>query len=127
MTDTLNNALNKPAAVDPKQSLFFEEENNGRKKEHTSSEKLRIFQIRKSIWKEIGSIIKQKKDCSSVEKELLDERCKQLTDMDLECERELEEIQQKQRPVIELQPIQQHPAHARQLGGLWLKEMPFKM
>ena len=71
---------------------MFEEEGKLQKKEHTSNEKHRIFQARKSIWKEIRSIIKQKKDCSALKKELLDRRSKQLTDMDLQCKRELEEI-----------------------------------
>ena len=59
---------NKPGAVDAKTSLFFEEEGKLRKKEHTSDEKHGIFQTRRSVWKEIGSIIEQKKDCSSLEK-----------------------------------------------------------
>ena len=63
-------ALNKPAAVaislDSKTALFFGEEGKLRKKECTSGEKLRIFQTRQSVWKEIRSIIEQKKDFSFV-------------------------------------------------------------
>ena len=82
----MTDSLNKPSLVtvtDNKTSVFFLEENKGRKKECSSSEKLGIFHIGKSIWKEILSIIaEQKKDCSFVEKEQVDDSCKQLTEMD---------------------------------------------
>ena len=43
----------------------------------------------------------------------------QLTDMDLECERELESLEQnKQLPSLSLQPHQQRPAHARLIGAI---------
>ena len=73
-----------------------------KKKELSGAKRVQIFNMRKSVWKEIGSIIKQKKDCSFVEKELLDERWEQSTNMDLECERELETLQPNQeRPALQ--------------------------
>jgi hypothetical protein len=49
----ITDSINKTGDVNAKTSLFFEEEGKLRKKEYTSNEKHRIFQARKSIWKEI--------------------------------------------------------------------------
>ena len=54
---------------------------------------------------------------------MLDKSCEKLTDMDLQHERDLESLEQKQLLALQLQPHQQHPTHAWSMRALAVQDV----